>query len=176
VPARGRDTDDRQHAGDVRLGLLQAVAAVAVLAAAVVTFQQLDTDRRLLRQQLAVAGQEQAIERFASALDQLGSEQLDVRLGGIYGLERIAARGSGWRPRRGLPPAGHRRPGLAGLVAVPGPGQVFEVLSAYVRRPRGVPRSARPPGRPWPPASPTCRRPSPCWPAGRCWPATPAST
>src|SRR5688500_18728584 len=64
VPARGRGGEVRRHADDVRVGLLQAVAAVAVLAAAVVTFQQLDTDRRLLRQQLAVAGQEQATERF----------------------------------------------------------------------------------------------------------------
>ena len=94
--ARGRLEDERlklQH--DVRIGLLQAVAGVAVIAAVAATWQQLDTDRRQLRQQLEVAGQEQASERFARALDQLGSEQLDVRLGGIYGLERIAARGAG---------------------------------------------------------------------------------
>src|SRR5215211_5642368 len=93
--ARGRLEDERlklQH--DVRVGLLQAVAGVAVIAAVAATWQQLDTDRRQLRQQLEAAGQEQASERFARALDQLGSEQLDVRLGGIYGLERIAARGA----------------------------------------------------------------------------------
>src|SRR5215213_2160397 len=94
--ARSRLEDERlklQH--DVRIGLLQAVAGVAVIAAVAATWQQLDTDRRQLRQQLEVAGQEQAGERFARALDQLGSEQLDVRLGGIYGLERVAARASG---------------------------------------------------------------------------------
>jgi Pentapeptide repeats (8 copies) len=32
----------------------------------------------------------QITERFTRAIDQLGSEKLDVRLGGIYGLERIA--------------------------------------------------------------------------------------
>jgi hypothetical protein len=136
VPARGRDGEDRRHADDVRVGLLQAVAAVAVLAAAVVTFQQLDTDRRLLRQQLAVAGQEQATERFARALDQLGSEQLEVRLGGIYGLERIAARGAELAAD-GEPGSGGMR-GAEPPAAVEGwPSQdrvqVSEVLSAYVR-------------------------------------------
>jgi Pentapeptide repeats (8 copies) len=118
--ARGRLEDDRlKLQNDVRIGLLQAVAGVAVIAAVVVTWQQLETDRRQLRQQLEVAGQEQAGERFAQALDQLGSEQLDVRLGGIYGLERVAARASGEAP--------------AGWWASQDRVQVFEILSAYVR-------------------------------------------
>jgi Pentapeptide repeats (8 copies) len=136
--ARGRLEDERlklQH--DVRIGLLQAVAGVAVIAAVAATWQQLDTDRRQLRQQLEVAGQEQASERFAQALDQLGSEQLEVRLGGIYGLERIAARGA--EPATAA--AGAYRPPAGGSGEVPDPGwwaaqdrvQVFEILSAYVR-------------------------------------------
>ena len=138
--ARGRLEDERlklQH--DVRIGLLQAVAGVAVIAAVAATWQQLDTDRRQLRQQLEVAGQEQAGERFARALDQLGSEQLDVRLGGIYGLERIAARGA----ETATATAGaYQPPGSEGSGEdPPGPGwwaaqdrvQVFEILSAYVR-------------------------------------------
>jgi pentapeptide repeat protein len=104
------------------MGLLQAVAGAAVIAAAVLAWQQLETDRGQLRQQLAAVDQDQAGERFARALDQLGSEQLDVRLGGVYGLERIAARAAA---------------GEGGT----GPGswssedrlQVFEILSAYVR-------------------------------------------
>lgn len=56
---------------------------MAVIAAVVVTWQQLETDRRQLRQELKVAGAAQAGDRLARALDQLGSEQLDVRLGGI---------------------------------------------------------------------------------------------
>jgi hypothetical protein len=71
---------------DVRIGLLQAVAVVAVIAAVVVTWQQLDADRRQLRARLAAAGQEQAADRFTRAIDQLVSERLDGRLGGIYGL------------------------------------------------------------------------------------------
>jgi hypothetical protein len=131
--ARGRLEDDRlKLQNDVRIGLLQAVAGVAVIAAVVVTWQQLETDRRQLRQQLEVAGQEQAGERFAQALDQLGSEQLDVRLGGVYGLERVAARASG--------AAGNRttaayRPAEPPSVfwASQDRVQVFEILSAYVR-------------------------------------------
>src|SRR5215211_2715447 len=161
--ARGRLEDERlklQH--DVRVGLLQAVAGVAVIAAVAATWQQLDTDRRQLRQQLEAAGQEQASERFARALDQLGSEQLDVRLGGIYGLERIAARGAetaaaagayrppgpegSGEPRRGAPVGREgsgepRRGAPVGGDDPPGPGwwagqdwvQVYEILSAYVR-------------------------------------------
>ena len=149
--ARGRLEDERlklQH--DVRIGLLQAVAGVAVIAAVAATWQQLDADRRQLRRQLEVAGQEQASERFARALDQLGSEQLDVRLGGIYGLERIAARGAGAATAAA---GAYQPPGTEGSGEPqggapvgraddpPGPGwwagqdrvQVFEILSAYVR-------------------------------------------
>jgi pentapeptide repeat protein len=138
--ARSRLEDERlklQH--DVRVGLLQAVAGVAVIAAVAATWQQLDTDRRQLRQQLEVAGQEQTATRFAQALDQLGSEQLDVRLGGIYGLERIAARGAG----AATATAGAYQPPGSSATAddPPTPGwwaaqdrvQVFEILSAYVR-------------------------------------------
>jgi hypothetical protein len=131
--ARGRLEDDRlKLQNDVRIGLLQAVAGVAVIAAVAVTWQQLETDRRQLRQQLDLAGQERAGDRFARALDQLGSEQLDVRLGGIYGLERVAVRAA-----QGLPAgaAGAYRPPEADAVAWPSQDrvQVFEILAAYVR-------------------------------------------
>lgn len=134
--ARGRLEDDRlKLQNDVRIGLLQAVAGVAVIAAVVVTWQQLETDRRQLRQQLEVAGQEQAGERFARALDQLGSEQLDVRLGGIYGLERIAARAPG--AAAAAAGGAYRPPGSgdppSGFWGSQDRAQVFEILSAYVR-------------------------------------------
>ena len=133
--ARGRLEDDRlKLQNDVRIGLLQAVAGVAVIAAVVVTWQQLETDRRQLRQQLEVAGSEQAGERFARALDQLGSEQLDVRLGGIYGLERIAARAPG--AAAAAAGGAYRPPGSDPPSVFWGSqdrAQVFEILSAYVR-------------------------------------------
>jgi hypothetical protein len=130
--ARGRLEDERlKLQNDVRIGLLQAVAGVAVIAAVVATWQQLDTDRRQLRQQLEVAGQQQATDRFAQALDQLGSEQLDVRLGGIYGLERIAAR-SAAEPAAAYTAPGQGDPAASGWWAQDRV-QVFEILSAYVR-------------------------------------------
>ena len=108
---------------------------MAVIAAVVVTWQQLETDRRQLRQQLEVAGSEQAGERFARALDQLGSEQLDVRLGGIYGLERVAARAPG--AAAAAAGGAYRPPGSGDPPSVFWASQdrvqVFEILSAYVR-------------------------------------------
>jgi hypothetical protein len=135
--ARGRLEDDRlKLQNDVRIGLLQAVAGVAVIAAVVVTWQQLETDRRQLRQQLAVTSQEQAGERFARALDQLGSEQLDVRLGGIYGLERIAVKASQEATEGGSAAGGGQAaytPAALGQWSAQDRVQVFEILSAYVR-------------------------------------------
>jgi Pentapeptide repeats (8 copies) len=133
---RGRLEDDRlKLQNDVRIGLLQAVAGVAVIAAVVATWQQLDTDRRQLRQQLEVAGQQQATDRLAQALDQLGSEQLDVRLGGIYGLERIAARSAAEATAAGgaYTAPGQGDPPPPGWWAAQDRIQIFEVLSAYVR-------------------------------------------
>jgi Pentapeptide repeats (8 copies) len=140
--ARGRLEDERlKLQNDVRIGLLQAVAGVAVIAAVVATWQQLDTDRRQLRQQLEAAGRQQAGDRMAQGLDQLGSEQLDVRLGGIYGLERIAASsaaqataaGGAYRPPEGSGEPQGGDPASAGFWANQDRVQVFEVLSAYVR-------------------------------------------
>lgn len=42
------------------------------------------------QQELRLTREAQITERFTRAIDQLGSVSLDVRLGGIYGLERIA--------------------------------------------------------------------------------------
>jgi hypothetical protein len=71
---------------DVRTTLLQGLGGLAVLVGAFYTYRQVQTGRR----QLDVAQQGQVTERFSRAIDQLGDESLDVRLGGIYALERIA--------------------------------------------------------------------------------------
>jgi hypothetical protein len=57
-----------------------------VLAGVFFTYRQAQTGRR----QLEVAQQGQVTERFTRAIDQLGNTNLDVRLGDIYALERIA--------------------------------------------------------------------------------------
>ncbi len=45
---------------------------------------------RTLERQVEVAQEEQVTERFTRAIEQLGSDKMEVRLGGIYALERIA--------------------------------------------------------------------------------------
>ena len=64
---------------DVRTTLLQGVAGLLLLVGAIATFRQLRVSR-----------EGQITERFTKAIDQLGAKSLEVRLGAIYALERIA--------------------------------------------------------------------------------------
>jgi hypothetical protein len=88
------DITDRK---DLVQGLASIAQALAVFLAGAVGLAGLYFTSRNLRQtrehtdrQLQQAEQGQITERFTSAIDQLGSEKLEVRLGGIYALERIA--------------------------------------------------------------------------------------
>jgi hypothetical protein len=80
------DNDRRKLQNDARTTFLQGLGGLAVLAGAYVAYRQLTNSR----EQLRVAQQGQITERFTHAIDQLGHAQLDIRLGGIYALERIA--------------------------------------------------------------------------------------
>lgn len=51
---------------------------------------QADLDRSTAQQQAALTERGQVTDRFSKAVDQLGIDQLNVRLGGIYAMERIA--------------------------------------------------------------------------------------
>ncbi|HEX7301472.1 pentapeptide repeat-containing protein [Lentzea sp.] len=76
----GAPVGDRAKAvNDIRTGLLQAIGGLVVVVGAVLTWRQLQVNR---------AGQ--VTGAFASAITHLGDPSLDVRLGGIYALERIA--------------------------------------------------------------------------------------
>jgi phage shock protein PspC (stress-responsive transcriptional regulator) len=75
---------------DLRTTALQAIAGLAVLAGALLAFQQLTADRQQATATQELTRQGQASERFTRAVDQLGSDRPEVRLGGIYGLEQIA--------------------------------------------------------------------------------------
>jgi hypothetical protein len=68
-----------QLQNNARTTLLQAVAGLLVVAGAVATWRQVQVNR-----------EGQITERFTRAIDQIGSEKVDVRIGGIYALERIA--------------------------------------------------------------------------------------
>ncbi|GAA4979985.1 hypothetical protein HD597_011904 [Nonomuraea thailandensis] len=64
---------------NVRTGLLQGVGGLVLLIGAYLTWRQLQLNRY-----------GQATESFATAIAHLGDPSVDVRLGGIYALERIA--------------------------------------------------------------------------------------
>jgi uncharacterized protein YjbI with pentapeptide repeats len=49
-----------------------------------------EENQRSTQEQLTLSRQGQITERFTRAIEQLGSNELDIRLGGIYALERIA--------------------------------------------------------------------------------------
>lgn len=86
--SRGLTAD--QHAADVGRVRTALLALLAGVLAAMGTFY---TARRysLNRKGHELDRQGQITERFTRAVDQLGSEKLDVRLGGIYALERLAS-------------------------------------------------------------------------------------
>src|SRR6266511_4303229 len=78
--------DKAKAINDVRATLLQGIGGAVILLGAYFTYRQLQTGR----EQLQIAQQGEVTERFTRAVDQLGHAELDVRLGGIYALERIA--------------------------------------------------------------------------------------
>lgn len=96
----------------VRATLLQGLGAAFFLATAFFTWRQIQLGQNQLRinqEQVKVSEDDQLAGRFTRAIDQLGSDKVDVRLGGIYALERIA--------RDSLPDR----------------ESVIEILSTYVR-------------------------------------------
>jgi Pentapeptide repeats (8 copies) len=93
---RGKDAAEDE--GRVRTAVLAMLAGLLAGVGAYYTHRSFGLNR---------AGQ--ITERFTRAIDQLGSPEIDVRLGGIYALERIARDSADDHP------------------------QVIEVLTAYVR-------------------------------------------
>ncbi|MGW7259345.1 pentapeptide repeat-containing protein [Streptomyces sp. NPDC054834] len=78
---------DRLNAvNNVRTTLLQAVGGAVVLFGAYATWRQL----RVSQDGLNATREGNITDRFSRAVDQLGSDKLDVRIGGIYALWRIA--------------------------------------------------------------------------------------
>jgi hypothetical protein len=75
-----------QLADAARSSVLQGLAGLVVVAGALATWRQVHISR-----------EGQITDRFTHAIDQLGSEKLDVRIGGIYALERIARNSPGDR-------------------------------------------------------------------------------
>jgi hypothetical protein len=76
-----------QAARDAARGQLLALGAGLLAAGALVLTAR---NLSLARHTFELTGQRQATGRYATAIEQLGSDKLDVRIGGIYALERIA--------------------------------------------------------------------------------------
>ena len=99
---------------DSRGTLGQILSGVAVLTGLLFAWQQLGQTSDNLR----VSQDGQITDRFTRAVDQLGSDDLTVRLGGIYALERIA------------------------LDSPRDYGPVMEVLTAFARQESPLPANA----------------------------------
>jgi hypothetical protein len=110
--ANPRELFEIENASRGTLG--QILSGVAVLTGLIFAWQQLGNTSDNLR----VSEEGQITDRFTRAVDQLGSDDFTVRLGGIYALERIA-RDS---PRDY--------------------GPVMEVLTAFVRQEAPLPVAA----------------------------------
>ncbi len=85
------------HSISERTALVQALAQVAGAIGLVVTLtltaRQLAATTQSLdvsRSQLDVARDAQRIDRFAKGIEQLGSDKMEIRMGGIFALEQIA--------------------------------------------------------------------------------------
>ena len=76
-----------QTARDAARGRLLTLAA-GLFAAGALVFTALNFN--LSRRTFELTEQGQVTDRFTKAIEQLGSDKLDVRIGGIYALERIA--------------------------------------------------------------------------------------
>jgi hypothetical protein len=70
------------------LGLITAGVAGAV--GIFFTWRGQERNQRNTQEELRLTRQGQITERFTRAIDQLGSKNVEIRLGGIYALERIA--------------------------------------------------------------------------------------
>ena len=66
--------------------MVQSIGGLLLFVTAWVSIQNLKATQR----NVLVAEEKQVTERFTQAINQLGSDKIEVRLGGIYALERIA--------------------------------------------------------------------------------------
>ena len=75
---------------DVKPDWRQTLLAVAGIISALAVGAGLIVTNSANRAQQRLVEQGQVTDRFGRAIDQIGSDKLDVRLGGIYALERLA--------------------------------------------------------------------------------------
>ncbi|MFH8293788.1 hypothetical protein [Streptomyces sp. NPDC018059] len=78
--------DRLKAVNDVRTTLLQAVGGMVVLFGAYATWRRL----RVSQDSLRATQEGHVTDRFSTAVDQLGSDELETRIGGLHALWHIA--------------------------------------------------------------------------------------
>ncbi len=87
VPASGLSLKDRlQQINENRKTVAQIVGGVFILVGLYIAWVR----SKAMRDQAEVDREQQLTDLYVKAIEQLGSEKLQIRLGGIYALERIA--------------------------------------------------------------------------------------
>jgi hypothetical protein len=74
----------------ILIDAIGALLLIGTIITALNSVRQTQASLELNREQLRVAQESQITDRFTKAIEQLGSDKLAIRLGGIYALERIA--------------------------------------------------------------------------------------
>ncbi len=74
-----------------RGALVQLLGGVALILTFVATWVQITDTRKASERTLTLTSSQQISERFTQAVGQLQAPRVEVRIGGIYGLESIAA-------------------------------------------------------------------------------------
>ena len=92
-----RDTVGAKELAELEDGtrktLAQILGGVVILLTAYFTWRRLEVAQenvRIAQEQVTTLAEGQITERFTRAIEQLGHEETEIRLGGIYALERIA--------------------------------------------------------------------------------------
>jgi hypothetical protein len=70
--------------------VVQVVGGIALILTFVATWLQISDTRRATDRTLRLTATQQETERFTRAVEQLGSARVEVRVGGIYGLQQTA--------------------------------------------------------------------------------------
>jgi hypothetical protein len=83
-------TELAQARNGVRTTLLQGFGGMVLLLGAYLTWRQTQISRAASREELRLSREGQITDRFTRAVEQLGSADVAVRVGGIYALGRIA--------------------------------------------------------------------------------------
>jgi len=73
-----------------RTTVVQVVGGVALILTFVATWLQISDTRKATDRTLRLTAAQQETERFTRAVEQLGSDRVEVRVGGIYGLQQTA--------------------------------------------------------------------------------------